>query len=67
MATIPTPVLMAITHTLMVIMVFGRGVRVIGIMVDEGERGVRVIGVMADGGERGVLVIGGTVDSIFFS
>ncbi len=43
---------MAITHTPMVIMVFGRG--------------VRVTGVMADGEEFGFRVIGGIVGSTFF-
>jgi hypothetical protein len=49
MATIP--ILIAITHTPMVIMVLGRGVRVTGVMVDGAimALGVRITGVMAEG------------------
>ncbi len=39
---------MAITHTPMVIMVLGRGVRVTGVMVDGGKPGFRDIGGIAD-------------------
>jgi len=39
---------MGITHTPMVIMVLGRGVRVTGVMVDGGEPGFRDIGGIAD-------------------
>jgi len=39
---------MAITHTPMAIMAFGRGVRVTGVMVDGGEPGFRVIGDIVD-------------------
>jgi hypothetical protein len=51
MATTPTLILMAITHTPMVIMALGRGVRVIGVMVDGVIMviGARVTGVMVDG------------------
>ena len=48
MATTPTLILMAITHTPMVIMVFGGGVRVTGVMVDGGEPGFPDIGGIAD-------------------
>jgi hypothetical protein len=48
MATTPTLIVMAITHTPMVIMAFGRGVRVTGVMVDGGELGFRDIGGIAD-------------------
>ena len=73
MATTPILILMAITHTPMVIMVLGHGVRVIGVMVDGVIMvpGVRVTGVMADGVIMvlGVRVTGGMVgiaDNIFF-
>lgn len=51
MATTPILILMAITPTPMVIMVLGRGVRVTGVMADEGIMviEVRVTGVMVDG------------------
>ena len=48
MATTPTPILMAITHTPMVIMALGRGVRITGVMVGGGEPGLRDIGGIAD-------------------
>ena len=50
MATTPPPIFMAITHTPMVIMVLGRGARVIGVMVAGVIMvlGVRVTGVMGD-------------------
>ena len=70
MATTPTPtlILMVITHTPMVIMVFGRGVRVTGVMVDGVIMviGVRVTGVMADGVIMvpGVRVTGVMVDGV---
>ena len=44
----PDLTLMAITHTPIVIMVLGRGVRVTGVMVDEGKSGFRDIGGIAD-------------------
>jgi hypothetical protein len=63
MATTPTLILIAITHTRMVIMVFGHGSRVTGIMVGVGPM---VTGVIVDGGEAGFRVIGGIADSTFF-
>jgi hypothetical protein len=54
MSTTPTLILMAITHTPIVIMVLGRGVRVAGVMVD-GD--IMVLG---------VRVTGGIADSTFF-
>ena len=48
MATTPTLILMATTHTPMVTIVFGGGVRVTGVMVDEGKPGFRDIGGIAD-------------------
>ena len=68
MATTPTLILMATTHTPMVIMVFEGGVRVTGVMVDGGEPGfgVRVTGVMVDGGKPGFRDIGGIADSTSF-
>ena len=63
MATTPTPILMAITHTPMVIMGLGRGVRVIGVMVDEVIMvlGVRVTGVMVD---EVIMVLGVRVTGV---
>ena len=57
MATTLIPILMAITHTPIVIMVLERGVRVTGVMVDGVIMvlGVRVTGVMV-----------GIADSTFF-
>ena len=64
---------MAITHTPMVIMVLGRGVRVTGVMVDGVIMvlGVRVTGVMVEGvimvlGVRVTGVMGGIADNTFF-
>jgi hypothetical protein len=57
MATTPTLILMAITGTPMVIMVFERGVRVTEVMVD---------GVIMVLGVRVTEVTGGIADSTFF-
>ena len=51
------PILMAIIHTPMVIMVLGRGVRVTGVMVDGV---IMVLGVRVTG------VMGGIADNTFF-
>jgi NAD/NADP transhydrogenase alpha subunit len=57
MATTPTLILIAITHTLMVIMVLERGVGVTGVMA---------VGVIMVLGVRVTEVMGGIADSPFF-
>jgi len=64
---------MAITHTPIVIIVFGRGVRVTRVMVDRVimVTGVRVTGVTVEGvimvlGARVTGVMGGIADNTFF-
>ena len=57
MTTTLIPILMAITHTPIVIMVLGRGVRVTGVMVDGV---IMVLGVRVTG------VMGGIADNTFF-
>jgi len=71
MATIP--ILIAITHIPMAIMVPGRGVRVTGVMVDGAIMvlGVLVTGVIGEGvimvlGVRVTGVVGGIADNTFF-
>lgn len=73
MAITLIPILMVITHTPMVIMVLGRGVRVTGVMVDGVIMviGVRVTAVMVEGvimvlGGRVTGVMGDIADNTFF-